>query len=73
MESRIILSLLILFSVSTQSLAQSRHMMLRDADIAYKNKMYKEVRKFDLETKNNYSFLLENKRRIENQSESSSV
>ena len=43
MESRIILSLLILFSVSTQSLAQSRHMMLRDADIAYKNKMYKEA------------------------------
>jgi Ca-activated chloride channel family protein len=43
MESRIILSLLILFLVSTHSYGQSRHMMLRDADIAYKNKMYKEA------------------------------
>ena len=43
MESRIILSLLILFIVSTHSYGQSRHMMLRDADIAYKNKMYKEA------------------------------
>lgn len=43
MESRIILCLLILFSVSTHSYGQSRHMMLRDADIAYKNKMYKEA------------------------------